>query len=345
MPHDPIAAALARFGCVATEPPTRIGAGTLNDNYLVRTNRGAFVLRRIRIDQPDARVALEHETIRWVAAHGIPAPEPLLPIDDARIPNDELPSTCARIQSSATNGAAEVGRWVLFPFVEGGHVARGSLRTAEAAALGDMHGRLHALLRDHPRSAGASFDMHWSPEQSAALLERIETIARSEHAPTDVIDGIALQRRLLDRTDVLPPSAFADLPCQWLHGDFHVEQVLFDDDANVAAVLDWELCQSNARVWELLRSLAFSGLLDGHPDAVDYVRRYRRHVPIERDEVERGLTLWWQSRIVGVWVWWAAFIGRNERVHTLIPDVVADLRHIAESGRCERVNRLIVGAL
>jgi len=344
MMRDPLADVLSRFGYALLAPAERIGAGTLNHNYLVRTDGGAFVLRRIRDDQPDARVAFEHDTLRWVAAQGFPVATPIAPsVASSRRPADELPATCVRLEPSDARGETERGRWALFPFVEGRFVRRGALRTTEAATLGDMHGRLHAALRDHPRSADARFDMQWSAEQSAAALERIEHIARSRDASAEALEGIALQRRLLDGSDVRPPSAFAQLPCQWMHGDFHVEQVLFAAGASITAILDWELCQSNARAWELIRSLAFSGLLDG-PDAATYLRAYRCHVPIRRDELELGLSLWWQSRIVGVWVWWAAFVAGNDRVHAFIPDTAQTLRRLSEPGWRDRVDQRILNA-
>jgi len=343
--HEFIRDALSRFGCVAEAPPALIGAGTLNHNYLVRTERGPFVLRRIRDDQPDAQVALEHETIRWVGARGMPVPVPLTPIvDAARTAGDELPETCIRIESDGSDGATEVSRWALFPFVDGRRVRRGYLDESRAAALGDVHGRLHALLHEHPRTCEATFTMQWSVEQSAAALGRIDSAARASGASAEALDGIALQRRLLEAFPVRPPSAFAGLPCQWLHGDFHVEQALFGGESSIVALLDWELCQGNARAWELVRSLSFSGLLDGDPLDAAYLRAYRQWVPIDRDELTLGLWLWWQSRVVGVWVWWAAFVAGNARVHALIPDTVATLHCIAASGWCETMTQRILTA-
>src|SRR5262245_36449798 len=130
--QDVLTDALARFGCTAQTPPTLIGAGTLNHNHFVQTDRGAFVLRRIRDDQPDANVANEHQTIGWVAARGIPVPTPVTPtIADARPPDGELPPTCIRIESVGSKGATEPSRWALFPFVDGRRIARGELRANE----------------------------------------------------------------------------------------------------------------------------------------------------------------------------------------------------------------------
>src|SRR5262249_30257218 len=159
-----------------------------------KTLHGAFVLRRIRNDQPDDRVAIEHATIDWVAARGLPAPAPMTPTcDQARVHDDALPPTCVRVVD-ASSGATEESRWVLFPFTAGSRIPRGMLNAAHAAALGDMHGRLHALLHDHPRSADARFEMTWSVERSATMLERIEEIARSSDASAEALEGIAIQR-------------------------------------------------------------------------------------------------------------------------------------------------------
>jgi Ser/Thr protein kinase RdoA (MazF antagonist) len=140
--------------------------------------------------------------------------------------------------------------------------------------------------------------------------------------------AIAKQRDLLDSLDALPPEAFATLPSQLLHGDFHDHQVLWDE-TGVVAVVDWELWRSDPRVWELIRSLAFSQLL-GEPGMDEYLSGYRRFVQLSEEECRLGMRLWWQSRVVGVWVWAAYFLQGNERVLKFIPDVIAELDHVAD---------------
>ena len=325
MEHEfQINAALARFGLARHDGAERIGAGTLNQNFIVGTQRGKRVLRCIRADQPNSAVADEHAAIAWAAAHGIPValPEPSTDPPDA-LSDEGLPNTCVAL--------ADRSRWAVFPFVEGRLARRGAHTAPEVAALGDMQGRLHSVLAMHPESPRATFKMLWSREHSLAALAEAERAAHSVNAADELIDAIGLQRKLLIAEPVQQPSAFAHLPCQMLHGDFHDEQVLFDAKDRIIAVLDWENFQGGARIWELVRSLAFSGLLD-HPLLDTYLRGYSLHVQLSAEECALGIALWWQSRLIGTWVWTAYFVGGNQRLSPLFASTIETLNKLARSG-------------
>src|SRR4029079_18167860 len=125
-------------------------------------------------------------------------------------------------------------------------VERGRLSPAQARALGEAHGRLQAVLAEHPDSKGARMSMRWDKGQSLALLEELQRTAVGRRAPAIVHDGLAKQRALLEKLDVAPPRAFASMPAQLLHGDFHDQQVLFHRDT-VTAIVDWEIWHTDPR--------------------------------------------------------------------------------------------------
>lgn len=337
--HIPDVLSLYGLRCVA--PPVRVSAGTLNENYLVQTQRGPKVLRRIRDDQPDANVCLEHETIIWMHQRALPVALPIAPTLPSDPTDAGLPTTCIRLRRRS-EAESEPGRWALFDFIKGAIAPRSQLSRVQASALGDMHGRLQRALAKHPRSSTASFTMQWSTEQADRVLHQSHIAAEQANAPSVVLEGINLQRALLNTTDIRGPEHFAKLPCQWLHGDFHSGQVLLDERSTVTAVLDWELCQSGARVWELIRSIAFSGLLE-QPALEDYLSAYCRHIDLSEEEVALGMDLWWQSRIVGGWVWWAGYVQGNLRVLDVVPDTIATLNSLAQPGWSAGINQRVIG--
>jgi homoserine kinase type II len=233
-------------------------------------------------------------------------------------------------------------RWALFPWMPGGTVQRGSLSAAQVRALGAMHGRTQALLATHPDSAGATMIMRWDKQQSLGLLARLVTVATEKGIPDWIIDGIALQRRLLEAADVWTPDRYAALPCQLLHGDFHDQQVLFAGDT-VTAVVDWEIWHADPRAWELVRSLAFSLLLLP-PRLEDYLAGYREHVRLSEDEVRLALRLWFQSRLVGLWAWWAYLMDDNKRVEAFFPEMIAELSRVTDERWTDAVGTRFVRA-
>ena len=106
-----------------------------------------------------------------------------------------------------------------------------------------------------------------------AIREEAKQSACRRLEPT--MDGARFKAKLGAgrNTEVRAPSEFARLPSQRLHGDQRNEQVLLDDHGEVAAVLDWENCQSGARAWEFIRSIAYCGLFE-QAALEDYVRAY-----------------------------------------------------------------------
>ena len=322
---DQLDAALAGFGLQRTGAVAPLAAGTLNRNYVVTTPSGKQVLRSIRPDQPALAIAAEHAAIAWAGARDIPVAQPLRRRIDAQLARagGELPDSCVVL--------ADGSRWAAFPFIVGRLPVRGAVTERQVAALGDMHGRLHAVLAIHPQSSGARFAMRWDRAGSCAVLAAAENAARAARAEPQVIAAIALQHDLLEREPVRDPADFAHLPCQMLHGDYHDAQVLLDDGDRVAAVLDWELFQAGARIWELIRALAFMDLLE-HELLATYLSAYVCHVRLTPAECAAGMALWWQSRLGGAWVWSAYFLQCNTRVETLFDSTIATLHKLAQPG-------------
>jgi homoserine kinase type II len=287
-----------------------VAGGTLNWNFRVDCGPQRLFLRCYRQNLETERILGEHALVQWNSARGVPAPVPL------------------RTAAGDTLLEWQGNRWALFPWMPGAAVPRGNLSPRQAWSLGEMHGRIQAGLATHPASRDAALGMRWSKEQSLSLLTRLEAASRERREEPWLTAGIARQRELLTAAAVLPPEAFSSLPCQLLHGDFHDQQVLFEGD-HVSAVVDWEIWHTDPRAWELARSLAFSGMLDS-PLRAGYLAGYREHVRLGEDEAALALRLWFQSRLVGVWAWWAYLMEGNARVRDFFPTMIAELERVSD---------------
>jgi Ser/Thr protein kinase RdoA (MazF antagonist) len=314
--------ALARWGVIAHRI-SPVEGGTINSNFAIdAATSERFFLRCYHLGLATSQIEREHAIVSWVAARAAPAPVPL-PTPDAKT-------------------VVELGpqQWALFPWIEHQPVQRGRLSTGQAYAMGEAHGRLQAVLTHHPESRDATFAMRWSKEQSLAALDLLLREAREGAMPQIVVEGVELQRASLAALDSLPPEHFASMPCQLLHGDFHDRQVLFRGDV-VAAIVDWEMCRPAPRAWELVRSLAFAKILDA-PLLEPYLAGYRQHVQLSRDEADLALTLWFQSRLVGFWVWWAAIRDGNEQVQEFFADTVEETRRVTDLNWTGRVRQRFI---
>ena len=317
---------LEAFGRRPSGAIERVAAGTLNHNYRVGTETDDLFVRLHRSDAGADEIRAEHALIRWVAERGVPVARPIV-----------------NVRGETLVAMSDGGLWSVHPWIDGRVIARGTATAAEAMVLGDMHGRTQALLARHPASAGATFDKTWDRAASLSRLQRVLDAAARAGAERWIRDGIALQARLLDREPLRLPSEFAALPCQVVHGDYHDEQVLLDDDGGVAAVVDWEQCGSAARVYELVRAIAFSGLVES-PHLEPYLDGYRRHVRLSEAECRLGMQLWWQSRLGGTWLWDAYFLEGNERVAPLFAAAIAACERLADASWRDTVTERMVAA-
>ncbi len=320
-----IPAVLRAWGLEHVERLAAVPGGTLNWNFDVQASGHRYFLRCYRGNLETERIAGEHLLVNWIAERGIPAPVPI---------------QTTQGETLLVNGEQ---RWALFPWMSGAVVERGRLSQSQARALGQMHGRVQAALASHPLIGGVRFAQRWDEEQSLALLSRLVTASKERQVESWITDGIDHQRQLLETMEVLPPEHFSSLPCQLLHGDFHDQQVLFEGD-RVSAVVDWEIWHTDPRAWELVRSLSFSRLLDSLL-LEDYLTGYREHVQLAEDEVQLALTLWFQSRVVGLWAWWAYLMEGNDRVAEFFAATLAEIDRVTDENWTNAIRERIVRAV
>lgn len=310
--HSIIPDVLGMYGLWPYGEPEPVAGGSLNWNFRVQTDGGEYFLRRYRDDLETPRIRGEHALVKWAVERGIPAP---------------LPET---VPERGTIAEIAGGRWALFPWVDGEVRPRGALTPAQARSLGTAHGATQATLAGYVDPTEHPIRQRWDKEESLRYLPRVIEVARGRGEEQWILDALQQQLRMLESWDVLPPAAFAGLPAQVLHGDFHDQQILWDGD-NVVAIVDWEIWHTDWRVWELVRSLAFSKLLDS-PLLEDYLAGYRDFVSLSEEECRLGLRLWWQSRVVGLWAWAAHYLQGNERVREFFPAMVEGLDRVADDG-------------
>lgn len=290
---------LGLLGRVRTGDPEPVADSLLNDNYRVPTDTGDLFIRIHQKGRSRERVLREQRVAMWAGERGVPV---LKPLADAR---------------GATTWNVR-NRWVsVYPFVAGRTLRHDALDPNGAALLGELQGQLHATLRDFPAEGmPESSELTWDTEASIALLSRVDDLIRYYPAPGEA--RLRAQRGLRERLELLesaeprPSFEFAMVPRQVTHGDFHERNVLFSEDGQVLAVVDWEGTSLAPRVFELLRAIAFMRLWE--PPLLDaYLDSYRRSVSLEREECEAGVEMWWQHDLHDTRAFREVFIEGNRR--------------------------------
>lgn len=307
--------ALARHGLTRRDAPRFLPNSALNQNFHVATAERDVVVRVHRQKQERETLELELRAIEFGRQHGIPARLPLAGSDG---------------RSFHSIG----GRFVsVSPWLEAVPAHRGSLTPDQSAAMGEMHGRIHAAFANFSDPALPAPNPDWDTEQSIADLSRVDDLIRYYPAPGQELlgiqDGLRFKLELLESGAARPKSDFPALPEQPIHGDYHDGNVLFAGDNSILAVIDWELVRTGAPVLELLRSLTFSDLLA--PGLLEeYLRRYAREKRFSRAECEVGVEVFWQARLHGTWIYNQRFIQGFRAVDRFFAPEDASLRRLAD---------------
>jgi homoserine kinase type II len=204
-----VTAILDAFGVAGYRAHQSIAAGTINTNVRVETADGPLFLR-INEGKTRADVELEADIVSWMAARGVPTPEP------RRTPTG--------LPFAFWNGELAS----LFPWVAGRTLARAELTPGHGAAVGRALGRLHLAGADHPdRRLG-----YYTPVEIDRRLERVAALGRPELAEAVATLAPELKALAVERRP--------DLPSGIIHGDLFVDNVLFHEDGRLSALLDFE---------------------------------------------------------------------------------------------------------
>ncbi|MCX5741505.1 MAG: homoserine kinase [Proteobacteria bacterium] len=219
-----IARAFELGSVVAFEP---IAEGTINSNFLVRTDRDRYFVR-VNEGKAEVDVAWEARLVGALAARGFVTPPPLV----------------ARATDHEPRPYAALGdKWVsVFPWRPGRHLAPAEVTAARVAILGAALADLHRL--------GLELPPAWrrrSIYDDAHLATRFATFRATDDpqlAHAIVVCGEELARAAAAR------DVRAGATTGFIHGDLFRDNVLWDGEA-ISAVLDFEQASGGSLAYDL----------------------------------------------------------------------------------------------
>lgn len=309
---DPMMKALTRFvakryGFKSLRFVRDVKGGFLSHNFVLAAAGKKYFLKQYRFDEETA-IRRIHAVKHFLAKAGIPV---ILPFE--------------------THGHSHFFRhggryYSLFPFVRGRHflartVTKKGLRSA-ASVLADIH-----LAGRNARPAGVL-----KPEKSwrkAAFLAQWNIIRRRilRRRKKDAFDRMALRVLGMKRDFVLANgTSYRSLGLRsdhLTHGDYHLQNIFFDDRDRVAWVFDLEKTEIAPRVLEVIRSMDLN-CFDGHfkqgnfANARTYLRAYHARYPLRKKELENGLRAYVTKDAHGLWVEKEHYLRGNTRVDVFL---------------------------
>ncbi len=306
--------------------------GYLSQNYILQNSEQKFFLK-----QYSAKYSLEmlkdiHKVKFFFGKSGIPV---ILPYEDL-------------------NGGTifeDNGRYyALFPFVVGKILVREELFKKEITCLGKLLAKVHGLSKNGVplkiKSGGKTWDSKKFFLESNLLLEKIENI--SEKKEFDKLALKVLKKKIeIVKSNKLLLKELGLENNHLLHGDFHEQNVFFNNDNSIKNLFDWEKTCIGARVFELVRAIDYVCLNGNYgnkniEDAVFFLKAYYEEYPIEKDEFYKGVTFFYLKKAHSLWIETNHYINNTERSDELLKKELLTLNYY-EKGYSDLVIRLYQG--
>jgi homoserine kinase type II len=221
-------ALLASYGLGPLEALEPLAAGSVNSNFALQAGGTRLFLRVYEErDRPGAEA--ETEMVERLATAGVPTPAPLRRLDGALV--------------SDVRGKPAA----LLPWRSGTSRCQAQVTPHDARRLGEALARVH-VAGGRARAAGAAAEASLEPgrfryEDLCARLDRIAASGDARFAP-----GVpALRDKLAGAHAARQP-----LPRGLIHGDLFRDNVLWDGDGTLAALLDFESASDGTFAYDLM---------------------------------------------------------------------------------------------
>jgi len=295
----------------------RVTKGFLSENYILSDGEKRYFLKKYRFNS-DERVREVHLVKKYFADGGIPV---ISPISD---------------KEGNTFFLFENGYFSLFPFISDKQLERGSLTEKAVVSLGHVLGKIHVLGKDSKLTIKERFKP-WDKENALEKIKTIESVIKDKSTP-DEFDKMALESIDLKRKLILSSGVRHEdlhLPSDHLiHGDYLDHNVFFGVNDDVSYVFDFEKTDYSPRTYELFRSLTYS-FLNGTVLGEDitraklYLESYLKIYPTSKDELSRGLRLFYLKSIHGVWVESEHYLKENARVDEFLSNDLQRIKYLS----------------
>lgn len=305
----------------------RVNAGFLSDNYKVISDKGVFFLKGYRKGIDRNRDI--HKVKKFFADHGIPV---ILPIETNN--RDTLFTVSEKVHA-------------LFPFVDGIHHNRQFISDEINIEIATVLAKMHRISMDNHVSIPAVIKF-WDDEDSLKKIDELVGIISSisDKNAFDVASQnmLELKRKLIFR-DKKTVAECDNEPHILIHGDFHEQNLFFDERGMIKYVFDFGEVKMAPRAQELWRSAEFMFINGVFSDenvrkVILYLRTYNALNPISKDAFVAGFNIYYQMLIHSTWVESEHYLVGNHKVDHFLEK--GTINYMAEY-REEFLNRVLKG--
>ena len=297
----------------------KVKKGSLSENHILTTGNTKYFLKQYGFNNKE-KVEKVHLVKKYFSDGGIPI---ILPIIN---------------KEGNTFFTFENGYYTLFPFIYDKQLEKGSLTNMAIVSLGEMLGKIHLLGRDAKLPIEEKFSP-WSKEKSLDKIELVNSELNKIDNPTDfdllALDSIKTKKQLIEENLVTYEEL--NLPSDHLiHGDYLDHNVFFGNDDCVSYVFDLEKTSYSPRMYELFRSMMYSFLSDDVSNenigkAKLYIQSYLSIYPTSKDELSKGLKLYFLKSIHGLWSEGQHYLNNNLRADEFLKTDFRRIKYLCKN--------------
>lgn len=294
----------------------KVTKGSLSENHILADKNEKYFLKKYRFDNKE-RIEEIHSVKKYFVEGGIPV---VLPIIN---------------KNQETFFLFDRGYFALFTFINEKQLERGFLTNTAVISLGEMLGKIHLLGKNSKLPIKERFKP-WNKEKALEKIKAIELEIKKKNELNDfdklALESIQTKKRLILSNSITYENL--NLPSDHLiHGDYLDHNVFFDKNDKVSHVFDFEKTDYSPRMYELFRSLMYSFVSDNFTKedmgrAKLYLHSYLKIYPASKDEIVRGLKLFYLKSIHSVWVEEEHYLKNNNRVDQFLS--VQRIKYVSE---------------
>jgi homoserine kinase type II len=293
---DELQGVLELWGLDPVVAAERAMSGTMNETFIVRTERRRVVLRRHR-RRDRWRVDLEHSVIAEARRQGVRTPASIAtPEGDFVVERDGV-------------------LYSLFAFARGRQLNKDQLTPARAWSMGQTLASIHVALVDFPFTSQEPPDRTSDVELVLAtidrLLRRIDQRRAGNEQDVWARDHLYSKARWLEGAPALSWQSLPARAVQVGHGDYQETNLFFHDD-RVVDVIDWDKAESCWPVAEIVRCLDLALRLK--PDLCQaMIHGYRSVGDLSLDDLDLAASNYGYDRAHSLWLYEEIYDRRNDR--------------------------------
>ncbi len=284
----------------------RVKKGFLTENFILSDGQTRYFLKKYRSNNLE-RINEIHEVKRYFANGAIPV---------------VLPKS---LSDGKTSFEYDGAYFALFPFVEGKHIEKNDINESAINSLGKMLGKIHLAGKESRLKVNKYFNIEDKDETLKRIDEilcKIAEITIKNDFDNIAIENLQLKKELISK-NTLKISDLTWKSDHLIHGDYHEQNVFFDDEDEVKWVFDFEKTIYAPRTFELFRSMSILFMTQdinrrGLDNAKKYLKAYESIYPISEDEIRLGLQLYFVKLFHGIWVETEHYINGNTRIDHFI---------------------------